>query len=182
MKRRSLAQNVGIDQYVISPLKNGLCAAQGCAAELRRACKAQAIREVGRSCALPNRGRKSQGRLFRRTVIHESKRVRRIFERYLDTLVGRDNVYITKYEDMIDDFQSWLTNLLDNCQLTISSGLRQQLIQEAEQSRPTTEDRSRHMRQVTPGDHKRKLQQATIATLDASFAHILAAFGYSYRR
>ena len=49
-----------------SPLKNGLCAAQGRAAEFRGSERAKEFVRLAEARALANRGRKSQGGLFRR--------------------------------------------------------------------------------------------------------------------
>jgi hypothetical protein len=111
-------------------------------------------------------------------VTSESERVRRVYQRYLDLLVKRPNLYITTYEEMIGDFQAWLNELLDYCQLEISIQLRRELLEESYQSRPIKEDIAQHIRQVTPGDHKRKLKPETITHLNSVFANILRGFNY----
>ncbi|MGD9037700.1 MAG: sulfotransferase domain-containing protein [Syntrophobacterales bacterium] len=73
-------------------------------------------------------------------VIDESDRVGRVYQGYLNLLVTRPNVYITTYEEMILDFQTWLDSLLDYCELKISPQLKQQLLEEALQSRPRKEN------------------------------------------
>jgi hypothetical protein len=111
-------------------------------------------------------------------AIRESERVRGVYQRYLDLLVTRANVYITTYEEMISDFQTWLDDLLDYCELKISPQLKRQILEEAHQSRPRKENVSQHIRQALPGDHQRKLQAETIAHLNSVFSIILREFNY----
>lgn len=114
-----------------------------------------------------------------RFVIDWSEKTRKIYQRYLDLLVSRQsNVYVTKYEDMMADFPTWLNGVLDYCELEVSPNLKLDLLEEARRSRPEKENISRHARQATPGDHKKKLQPATIERLDAVFSNILAGFKY----
>jgi hypothetical protein len=111
-------------------------------------------------------------------VLDESDRVGRVYQRYLDLLLPRPSVYITTYEEMILDFQTWLESLLDYCELKISSQLKQQLLEEALQSRPRKENISQHIRQAVPGDYERKLHAETIAHLNSVFSNILREFNY----
>ena len=144
---------------------------------------------IGYSHGVPKGTNKIESFMQRRTfarnvsidqyVIAQSELVRQVYQRYLDLLVDQFSVHITKYEDMITNFPVWLDDLLDFCDLKISSQLKSELLDEADNSRQTTEDISKQMRQVTPGDHKRKLQPETIARLNSSFSNILAKFKYS---
>jgi len=111
-------------------------------------------------------------------VLRESLRLRGTCQRYIDLLVERPNVRVFAYEDMIADFPMWLEDLLGHCQLSINSQLARELVDEARVSRRMAEDPSRHMRQVAPGDHKKKLRGETIAKLNASFSEILKRFKY----
>lgn len=114
-----------------------------------------------------------------RYAIVASEHVLRVYQRYLDVLVGRHaNVYITKYENMMADFPKWLNGVLDYCELEVSAALKQGLVDKAGKVRPKKENIARHARQATPGDHKRKLQPATIEHLDALFAGVLGKFEY----
>ena len=45
---------------------------------------------------------------------------------------------------------------------------------------PTKEDVNRHMRQVEPGDHLRKLSAETVAALDKELAPVLAKLDYEH--
>jgi hypothetical protein len=113
-----------------------------------------------------------------RYVLAESDRIRRVYSRYLDLLIDQVPVYVTTYEEMISDFPKWLEGLLNHCELTVSPGLEKELLEQASRSRPTEEDVTKHLRQLLPGDHQRKLQPDTVARLNATFSEILRAFRY----
>ncbi len=112
-------------------------------------------------------------------VIDMSENTRWRMEQYMKLQQISDTVCILKYEDMISDFNCWLDSLLTHCQWQISPTLREKLLSESAQSKKVTEEKtSSHRRQVTPGDHKRKLKDSTIAYLDNHFSDILNQFGY----
>jgi hypothetical protein len=79
---------------------------------------------------------------------------------------------------MVDDFPAWFDDLVEYCDLESSHPLKEVILREADEARHTKEDIYRHRRQVTPGDHKRKLQPETIAILNSTFSDILKGFGY----
>lgn len=111
-------------------------------------------------------------------VLSASERLLRTCQRYMDLLLPQPGVYLTTYERMIADFPAWLDSLLAACGFEISPDLRRCLLAEAYSSRPQRENIHSHLRQVTPGDHRRKLQPETIARLDDLFADVLRRFGY----
>lgn len=110
-------------------------------------------------------------------VLAMSKELQKRYERYLD-LVDKPNVHLTTYEHMIQDFPSWLDDVLIHCELDVSTQLKYALIKEADAAHRTKEDVSQHRRRVIPGDHKRKLQQETVDRLNATFSSVLVRFGY----
>jgi len=112
-------------------------------------------------------------------VLSQTENYGRRYRRYMDELANKPNVHITKYETMIADFPRWLDELLSFCSLTISADERKKLIDEADKSRNTNEDRTKHRRQVIPGDHCRKLKPDTIDGLNAAFQDVLARYGYA---
>jgi hypothetical protein len=89
---------------------------------------------------------------------------------YMKELENNPNVLVTKYEDMISDFPSWLDPILSFCSLSCSEATRNKLIAEAR--------RLQNKPQVTPGDYRRKLMPETIAKLNADLADILSGYGY----
>jgi hypothetical protein len=104
----------------------------------------------------------------------------RFLDRYVEyhrELMGKPNVFFLKYEDMVTDFDPWLDRLLEFLELNVSP----QLIEEIRASanfKVSKEDIYKHKRQVTPGDHKRKLKAETIDILNKNTEEILKLYGY----
>lgn len=112
-------------------------------------------------------------------AITESNRIYSTLQRYKTLLIdGYPNVYITKYEDMINDFRSWLDDLLYHCELNIRPALFTALLERNERIRPKDEDVHRHIRKGKSGEYKEKLKQETIEFLNAKFSPMLLTFGY----
>ena len=99
------------------------------------------------------------------------------YEEYLKTLYGRSNVLFLKYEDMVADFDAWLHKLIDFSGLNLERQAIESILRTAHFS-VKTEDNTSHKRQVTPGDHKRKLKTQTIDALDLQFHAVLEGFGF----
>lgn len=99
------------------------------------------------------------------------------YEEYLRKLHGRSNVLFLKYEDMISDFKSWLGKLVDFSGLNLGEEAIESVFKTANFS-VENEDRKSHKRQVTPGDHKRKLKKETIDALNSHFRKILEGFNF----
>jgi len=112
-------------------------------------------------------------------VVSESDRIYDTLQRYKTLLIDKyPNVYVTKYEEMINDFSGWLNNLLNTCVLNISHDLFTTLIEKNKRMRPTDENINIHMRKGIPGEYKEKLKRTTIEYLNAKFSPILLTFGY----
>ena len=112
-------------------------------------------------------------------VISESDRLYKNFLRYQALLLDEyDNVYLTRYEDMISDFEAWLTDLLSYCELDVSRNLFDRLIKESRAKKPEQEDITKHIRKGVPGDYKEKLKPASIETLNNKLEPLLVRFHY----
>lgn len=98
---------------------------------------------------------------------------------YIEELENRKNVHVTKYEDMIGDFETWFDGLLSFCALKIGDDERKRLIDETTKSQKPSENQKKHKRQVIPGDHRRKLKPETISALNADLGDILSRYGYA---
>lgn len=113
-------------------------------------------------------------------VVAESDRVYEGFSRYKMQLVDKyPNLYITRYEQMVNNFPSWLDELLERSQLTITPEFRQGLLEQNQRMRPKDEDVRRHLRKGKAGDYKEKLKQETIYSLNKKLGSILDEFGYA---
>ncbi len=97
----------------------------------------------------------------------------RRYNEYL-THLGPTAVF-AKYEEMVGDREAWLTRVLDG----LGCG---DVIEAVGQGLPEVEipaeDASSHIRQVTPGDHKRKLKSETIDWLNREFGYVLRELDY----
>ena len=108
-----------------------------------------------------------------------SQNLRERLQKYLAVTAVHPQVCVLKYEEMIGDFSTWLDHLLAYCQLEISAGLHQELLNEARRSsHKKQEEVSQHRRQVTPGEHQQKLKPETVDYLNNYLADVLEGFGY----
>jgi len=79
---------------------------------------------------------------------------------------------------MVMDFDSWLTKLIEYCDLDIDRSFYQQLLQENESKKPKEEDINKHNRKGVPGDYINKLKPETIRKLDQKLEPILKLYHY----
>lgn len=100
-------------------------------------------------------------------------RMRPLFELSQD-----DRATIVTYEEMVTDFPAWLSKVLYAVNLQNDEALTRALIKQYENEfTPSAE--GGHKRNVTPGDHREKLQAETIHALNTKFAAVLEVMGYS---
>lgn len=101
------------------------------------------------------------------------------YRRYLDQLIGRPNVRLLKYEEMVTDYRSWLTRFIEPFPVANRETVIEQQVALAPTFFPKRDsDVRNHVRHVTPGDHKSKLQPATISRLNDIFSDVLEALHY----
>jgi hypothetical protein len=98
------------------------------------------------------------------------------YQNYVDNIVGRPNVLLVHYEELVTDFPRWLDRVVDHLDLrhgpTMKSLLNKHRVSVAR------EDKNRHVRQITPGDHDRKLRPETIEQLNETFRNVMPKLGY----
>jgi hypothetical protein len=102
------------------------------------------------------------------------------YSAYVSRLLGKPNVTLVKYEEMVTDYRGWLDRFIAPFPIADKAAVIEQMVARAPgvfPARPT--DTMTHIRHVTPGDYKAKLKPATIEYLDDVFAGTLAALGYS---
>ena len=110
-------------------------------------------------------------------VISESDRVLNILNRYQTELLDLySHVYLTSYEKMTSNFEVWLKDLLDACELEISRQTFQKIIEDNKQLQPKEENIYKHIRKGKPGDYLDKLQPETIEYLNNKFSPIFEAY------
>ncbi len=93
-------------------------------------------------------------------------------------LIGRhDDTLVLQYEQMVEQSETWLERITTfvGQEITpeLATALAPHLAFEVEDEKP-----HEHKRQVTPGDHRRKLAPQTIATMSDILAPVLKRFGY----
>lgn len=104
--------------------------------------------------------------------------VKATLRRYADELLPVSGTLVTTYEELVTDLGAWLRRTLAFLDLPADEAVVAELVA-ASAPAPRREDVTAKRRQVTPGDHRRKLAAETIAALDEQLADELAAFGYT---
>jgi len=99
------------------------------------------------------------------------------YYQYHKELMGKPNVLFLKYEDMVENFDAWLDRLIEFLGMDFPREFVDRLKAGAD-FKVTKEDIHKHKRQVTPGDHKRKLKPETIDLLNSKTKEIRKLFGY----
>ena len=98
---------------------------------------------------------------------------------YMERLVGKPNVIVVRYEDMVADYRGWLNKFIAPFPLGNKPEVIEELVAQSPALFPKrANDVMSHVRHVTPGDHKTKLMPSTIRKLDEIFSDALDALGY----
>lgn len=95
-----------------------------------------------------------------------------------DLLAGHPDALVLKYEEMVTDTDAWLNRIATFLDVPMTDALRAKLAEKGDFS-TSGEDTSKHKRQVTPGDHARKLTPETIAELNRVLGPVMERFDYS---
>jgi hypothetical protein len=104
----------------------------------------------------------------------------RRYDDYLQRLVGKPNVILLKYEEMVGNYPAWLQKFLSPFRIDDERAIVEELVAQRHASLPKREiDVMNHVRHVTPGDHAEKLQGPTIRRLNEIFAGTLEKLGYA---
>jgi hypothetical protein len=90
---------------------------------------------------------------------------------------GYPSAFVSRYEDMVTEFEPWLNKVQAFLGLVFPESAIQQVRANAKFG-VKEEDVSRHVRQVTPGDHKRKLTPEVQEQLTQILRPQLERFGY----
>lgn len=90
---------------------------------------------------------------------------------------SHEDILVLKYEDMVERTEQRLEQIAKFVQQPITLALRAKLGGKID-FLVEKEDISKHKRQVSPGDHKRKLTEKTIREISDTMADEMAFFGY----
>lgn len=112
-------------------------------------------------------------------AITQIRRIRREFLRY-EALDGTA-LKVCRYEDVVFDKVKLIDDLSSQFGLDVAQAKRKRIAL-AIDSRPEREDIYAHIRQVAPGDHRRKLKPSTIEQLNHGLADILCKYDYALER
>ncbi|HEY8697281.1 MAG TPA: hypothetical protein VIM02_06655 [Rhizomicrobium sp.] len=104
------------------------------------------------------------------------RRIKREFLRY-EALNGTA-LKVCRYEDVILDKVKLLDDLCSQFGLDVSQADKKRIALAIDR-RPEREDIYAHIRQVVPGDHRRKLKPSTIELLNHGLADILCKYDYA---
>jgi hypothetical protein len=99
-------------------------------------------------------------------------------EEYLEHFYDVPNTILLTYEEMVSNFKSFLLKAIFGTQICPPIEVIEQIVNEAS-SPSEEEDIYRHKRQVTPGDHKRKLSREVIDKINKTVGPLLTKLGYS---
>lgn len=88
-----------------------------------------------------------------------------------------DSLVTYRYEDVIYKKKDWLKGLVNHVELPKNRKLIR-VVADKHDVFPEREDESKHIRQVHPGNFRKRLQPATIERLDEILAPFLDFYGY----
>ena len=110
-------------------------------------------------------------------ALEKAKHYRNIYNYYCNEIIDKDNVLLLKYEDMVEDFGGFISRIINFLGLKIPDKRLKTILAMGDFS-VNKEDIYSHKRQVTPGDHKRKLKYNTIVKLNEIFSDVLERLDY----
>lgn len=112
-----------------------------------------------------------------RHVIEMSDRFLKTYMHYLDLYLGKRNVLLVKYEDMVKEFPNVLNEILN----FINYSKKEEALFYWENNSPFVvqeENKHHHKRKITPGDYQEKLNKETISYLNSKFKSVLERLNY----
>lgn len=93
--------------------------------------------------------------------------------------IKNSNHLTFKYENIVFSKSSWIADILSYLNLSLSAEQIEEIAAKHDLF-PKKEDSNKHVRRVTPGDHKDKLKATTIDKLNKVFEHILEKYKYAH--
>ncbi len=91
----------------------------------------------------------------------------------------KTNLMLRRYEDIIFDKQAFLADLCRHFEIDLKRPVLARLVKTIDKQ-PETENIHAHVRQVAPGDHRRKLKPETIEKMNAILSEVLTAYDYPF--
>jgi hypothetical protein len=114
-------------------------------------------------------------------VIEHSSEYLNRYKEYCSNLLYKKNVLFLKYEQMVTSFDKWFEKFIGVFPLAQKNVVYKEILKNSSSFfQIKEENKYNHIRQVNPGDHKRKLKVATIEFLSLKFKGILENIGYAF--
>ena len=110
-------------------------------------------------------------------VLQQADQYRDEFEKYHRDLVGRPNVMLLRYEDMIKAFPQVIEQVVEHTGLTGNRAVTERIVEEAD-FEVSSETSLAHKRSVRPGNHIDKLKPGTVERLNEKLRTVLDLYGY----
>jgi len=127
-------------------------------------------------------------------VLDNAPDIKRRYLYLTSAFLGKKNVILIRYEDMVSDYHTWLQHFLAafshfpvpakrilkffKHHNSWSDIYKKYLNKYKNDFTISSENIYRHKRQITPGDHKQKLKEDTIKKLNFEFGDILKMLNY----
>jgi len=111
-------------------------------------------------------------------AVKEARNYLKRLEKLEAVINSHSEVQMLTYEEMVQDTPAWLEKVLTFFDQPMTDRLQRVLEPHLDFS-VSTEDVSKHKRQVSPGDHRRKLKPETIAQMNEVLAPTMRVFDYS---
>lgn len=112
-------------------------------------------------------------------VLEYAPEIKRVYQKYVDNLLGTKNTIILPYEMMVGDFDQWLNKLTDFLNLNTVSAELVDSLKRNEKNISGSGKQTSHIRSKTPGDYLKKLKPETIQILNEEFKGILTKLNYN---
>ncbi|MAN14203.1 MAG: hypothetical protein CL945_05845 [Dinoroseobacter sp.] len=100
-------------------------------------------------------------------------------QKYLETTSALAEIEhrVWRYEDVVFDKLNWISKVVAYLELDVPEAFVANVVARNDIA-PQSENKHEHIRKVTPGDHKDKLEAGTVAALNKIFDPILTAHDY----
>lgn len=98
------------------------------------------------------------------------------FQTYRNQLANKQ-VKIYRYEDVIYDKKAWFADVLDYLEVEKQPSLLSAVVKQFDLI-PEQEEEAQHIRQVHPGNYKKKLSKASIDSINTKASEFLSYFNY----
>jgi hypothetical protein len=93
------------------------------------------------------------------------------------SILDLQTLKVFRYEDVIYRKRAWVEEICDHYRWKVGKAVRNAIADSYDEF-PEQEQRTKHVRQVHPGNYKNQLQDKTIRSIEAAFAEQLKFYGY----